>query len=236
MKIKNIIKGASALWLAACLSACSILTPWEPYPKLKDLPLSNGKPLISQIKRVDCIMCTTGFLSETRLKSVDGDKYSPDDLFLLAEGALKADLASDRWVLIKEDRPAGGWRFSSQRIFLPSVEPLVVLTAPWQYKTRPNTYRAATYLRDEMYQFAERIEFRDYYDICWQNHQVNIVELRSSLPKEIGTVTIWHEGESQTITLPTEVGESKTVVMRDAEITFTRRDKTYVNTIRGAGR
>lgn len=168
--------------LLVLLTGCSALAPWETNDSHKEVPYAHGRLVESKYKVVRCMMCPTGSKSETAYFS-GFRKYSIEEIGKKAEALLAVTEHTDGWIKADETYDGRDRYFSPVRIFLVSIDPIVVVTFPWTYRAfsekKPNWHAVS----EEGHAFHEIERGRNrYFPQYHASHLRMPVEIRTTLP------------------------------------------------------
>jgi hypothetical protein len=204
----------AAACLSIALSACAALESWKPDDRYRELPYAQGKLVEAKYTRHSCAMCPTGSTGESAYFL--GDKrYAIQDVGPQAERLIVAIQKKEGWQKLgtnfyKEDR-----YFSPIRILLISIDPIVVVTVPWQHKTNLHTGFAEHNLLEEANSFSQTVYQGNNYTfipLYWPRNLDMPIEIRHSLPAGVSQARVVTANRDTT----TVIRDGRTVVELDA--------------------
>ncbi|MES2016192.1 MAG: hypothetical protein V4484_06810 [Pseudomonadota bacterium] len=217
----NVFAQRALLAAAVLLAGCVGFGAWTASDSIQDPPLINGLRAIAKFQSASCTMCTTGSTAQYAFFSPKADHpYFPRDAGEPAAALVRKDHGL-QW------SPADSLSGDKQdviapiRIIVPSLEPLLVITLPWAYKSAITNYAVAY----EMNRFTDvRCPGICYFSATRARGLRNLIEVRGSLPKETTAATISSARSRQALTMPASAGQSSTVTMDGYLIRLTRQD------------
>ncbi len=212
----------------------------------KDLPFVQGKPTKDKYRGRSCAFCTTGSEGQGAVFSTDGKERNYGEMEALekkivdkSELLLQQVLPKSQWVYLGKTFMGNDRYFYPIRIFVPSIDPLILITTPWSYKSAMQKNFDGHGLTDEAHFFydwettvinnqrrTKRIMLK------FGNELFIPFEIRSTLPKEISQIQIISNGFQQSLTLPMQPSdEAVTVDVNQQKMSFSRSEngKTLIS-------
>jgi hypothetical protein len=184
----------------------SLWSEWMPHSGFKDLSFANGKRLEAKIRTFPCLMCTSGPLREEALFS-DSKKYYQKDIGKSVVELMDGYIKKNNWITVCCGHNEYKWLFSQVRVFVPSVEPLIVIVMPWHYKSANLPTFTAKDVSDEASAFYGQARTPTFYAFDWPDEIRNIVEIRSTLPPRASRLVLISKQTELEVSVPDRVGE-----------------------------
>lgn len=205
---RNAIYSALTI-LYTLISGCAITYgKWTPYDGSKELPYARGDVVEVDYRSHPCAMCVTGnngeiayFLKNKCHNSVDffRKKYNIKDIFSDAEKLLIKAIPKEKWISLEKTFVNTDRYFYPARVFIPSIEPMVILIVPWDQYNFKKIKSDTGYIVDETQKFYEYEKINDkesnrlkHIEIGWPSELHIPLELRRSvpfLPKQVRMVS-----------------------------------------------
>ena len=169
-------------------------------------------------------MCTTGSMSEGAF--FEGrNKYYEKDIGEHASKLIMKLVVKEKWLSIGKGFTGNENFFAPIRIFVPSIDPLVVVTIPWNYKTKINSSSVLNDLFKEGRDFNELHSKGSKHTYFMQHWATNIripIEIRSSLPATATQARVIADGFDLTTEIPSLGEENRSLSLGNQTLVFTR--------------
>lgn len=210
---------------------------WKEYEGIKELPFIHGKSIKLKIRSSSCAFCSTGAKSETALFSNDekernyGEREKVEkDIAKKSEALVQQAIPKSEWIYFGKTFVNTDRYFYPIRIFVPSIDPLILITTPWSYKAAMQKNFNGHGLGDEVHVFYEWEVGKDDGTtprkrtmVTWGHELLLPFEIRGTLPKEIRQIQIITNGFQQSVTLPMQPSdEAVTVDVNQQKMSFSR--------------
>jgi hypothetical protein len=216
--------GLNILWLSLLMAGCAPFSSWMPTDSFRDPPYAKGEVVEGKYRTQSCGMCTTGSTGESAF-FLGSSKYYIKDVGGQAEEILARIQKKEGWKSLGKNYSGDEKFFSPVRIFLISVDPIVIVTVPWAYKSKLDTPLTQHNLFEEGNAFSET----DYsqastsnYPLHWAKHLQMPIEVRRSLP--VGTVQarVITADRDMAIVLPADSAGATAVELGRYSLMFSR--------------
>lgn len=209
----------------------------------KDLPFVQGQPTKEKYRSSSCAFCPTGAKGQGALFSTDGTERHYGETEALereviekSERLLQQAIPKSEWIYIRKAYDDSNRYFYPIRIFVPSIDPLILITTPWTYKDALTKNFNGDGLSLETNAFYEwettaignehrykRVLMR------FGNELFLPFEIRGTLPKEISHIQVISKGFQQSVSLPIQPDDEKvTLKINRQTLIFSRSDNGKV--------
>lgn len=229
MQIVQIARGVLVLGCTLLFSGCASRSDWKPLEPYADRPYAHGTLVQIKFRSSNCTMCTTGSSSESAFFAGE-EKYDRRDIGADALALLQGAIPKTQWTPIGKNYQGQDRFFLPIRVFVASLDPLIIMTIPWHYKTgRPSPVGDLS-SSDEVSAFANYDD--DGRALGQSNHipqywpkELNVAfELRGTLPRQATQVRVIAKGFDQTIDVPATANRAVTLEVQGKRLHFTRAD------------
>lgn len=209
-------------FLPVVLAGCNALGPWESNDAHKETPYAQGKVAESKFKRQRCLMCPTGSTSESAYFS-GYRKYTVEDAGARAEALLAVTENTKGWIKAGKSYDGSDKYFSPVRIFLVSIDPIVVVTFPWTYKAYSDKKPDWHAVSEETHAFHE-MDYRSnrYFPQYHARHLRLPIEIRTSLPVNTTHARVITIDRDTTVVIGTDGAKATAVELGAYRLIFTR--------------
>jgi hypothetical protein len=219
---------------------------WKEYEGIKELPFIYGKSIKLKIRSSTCAFCSTGAKSETAIFSNNerernyGESGKVEkDIAKKSEALFQQAIPKSEWIYLGKNFVGTSRYFYPTRIFVPSIDPLILITTSWSYKAAMQKNFNGHGLTDEVQVFYEWEVGRDDETtprkrtmVTWGDELFLPFEIRGTLPKEISQIQIISNGFQQSVKLPMQSSdEAVTVDVNQQKMSFSRSEngKTVIS-------
>jgi hypothetical protein len=169
-------------------------------------------------------MCPTGGASESAF-FLGNKKYDEKDVGEKAVEFLMSIAEKEGWQNVGKSFVGDDQFFSPNRVFLISIDPIVVIAIPWEYKTKPNSPFALHDLFVEGEKFSEadyRQSSLSYIPLYWGKNLRIPVEIRRSLPAGTVQARVITSDYDSPVVIPLGSGKGSTVELGAYRLLFDR--------------
>lgn len=232
--LMNIYSEINKLWrygtivgVIISISACSsiIWSNWKTVDKVvfNELPYANGKLVQVAIRSRSCTMCSSSnYQTETAFS--DGTRiFITNDFGSDAEKIITKIADKEKWPVIDSTANNVQRRFSSARIFIPSIYPLFIIVSPWTYKANLKSHFAGHDLHAELSEFNDYdYNTRTYVYQYWPATIKNVFEVRTFMPKQVEHIKVLTKTSKSELTIPSSPGDSISMATESQLINFKR--------------